>query len=694
MIRVGMGQIEIVPGNPRKNKETILKAMQYAKALRVDVLILPELALSGYLIGDLWEQSAFVNECLQFGEDIIKATDSMAVIFGNVGVDNKATNSDGRRRKFNAIYCAQEGELIAPTHGKFPFFIKTLSPNYRFFNEARYFTDLQRLAFEEQTTVKDLLSLLTIKNREGQAITLAPLLCEDSWDDNYSLSPTDLLHEKSQELHMPIHAYINMSASPFTLGKNERRHRLFKDRAHILQAPIFYINSVGLQNNGKSLCTFDGQSTCYAADGTIKEQLPAFEATIKVVCIPMTSDETICSPMTSDETICIPTASDKIGKNSSNKLETALSNNQEKRVSNSKEDEFADNQEESFSNTLESLPTQMSEVQQIYKALHFGISTFLEQTGIKKVVIGVSGGIDSALNAALYAHILGPSNVYLVNMPTRFNSAMTKDLAHDLAKNLGCPYATCPVEESLELTTKQLSELIFISEEKNEVLNVTPFIKENIQARDRSSRILAGIAATVGGAFTCNGNKTELSIGYATLYGDMAGFLAATGDLWKRQVYALADYLNKEIYQREVIPQGSIDIIPSAELSDQQDITKGQGDPLQYDYHDRLFQAFIEPWNRLTPEDILQAYADDTIDSLLQLPNNIDHYFATTEDFINDLERWWNLQSGMAVAKRIQSPPIIVISRRAYGNDLQEAQMKPYYTDKYLTLKEQLLNKD
>ncbi|WP_298706324.1 NAD(+) synthase [uncultured Veillonella sp.] len=666
MIRIGMGQIEIVPGNPRKNKETILKAMQYANALRIDVLVLPELALSGYLIGDLWEQPAFVKECLNFGEDIIKATDSMALIFGNVGLDPKTHNYDGRARKFNAIYCAQHGKLIKPSHGHYPFFIKTLSPNYRFFNEARYFTDLQTLAFEKQTSIEDLLSLLTIKGPNDEAITIAPLLCEDSWDDNYPLSPTELLYKKSQDCKTPIQAYINISASPFTLGKNERRHRLFQERAKTLKTPIVYINSVGLQNNGKSICTFDGQSTYYDTKGQIKEQLPAFEPTIKAIRLPLKEDTT--------EQL---------------KREESIQSVYHDAVYLSQDKQSDVNETTSIVNTS----LTYNESEQIYKALNYGLTTFLHQTGIKKVVIGVSGGIDSALNAALYAHILGPANVYLVNMPSRFNSDTTKDLAHDLAKNLGCPYAVCPVETSLELTTKQLSELIFISDSKNEVLHITPFIKENIQARDRSSRILAGIAAAIGGAFTCNGNKTELSIGYATLYGDMAGFLAATGDLWKHQVYSLAIYLNEKIYKRQVIPQGSIDIIPSAELSDQQDITKGQGDPLQYEYHDRLFQSFIEPWNRLTPEDILQAYVAGTLETVLNLPQSIDHYFNSAQEFIDDLERWWRLQSGMAVAKRIQSPPIIVVSRRAYGNDLQESQMTPYYTETYLKLKEEILAK-
>lgn len=647
MIRIGMGQIEIVPGNPRKNKETILKAIAYAKALRLDLLILPELAISGYLVGDAWDQPAFVNECVKMGEDIIAATQNIAVVFGNVAVDPTKHNADGRSRKYNAIFAAQNGKILAPQESPYPFVIKTLDPNYRFFNEARYFTSLTTVANELHRPIEELLGLLPFTFK-GQPFTVAPLLCEDSWDENYLVSPTTTLHEKSQLLGTPIDAYINLSASPFTLGKNERRHRLFKNQAKELNAPIIYINSIGLQNNGKSLCTFDGQSTVYNASGDISIQLPAYEATVMPILLERLENLTY-EPVNLLEGQ--PVA------------------------------------RESFK------PAKPNEIEQIFKTLQYGIRTFLQQTGIHKIVIGVSGGIDSALNAALYATILKPDQIYLVNMPSQFNSSATKDLAAQLAHNLGCHYAVCPVEDSFQLTTKQLSNLVFTRPSgETETLAISSFIKENIQARDRSSRILAGVAAAVGGAFTCNGNKTEFTIGYATLYGDLAGFLAATGDLWKYQVYGLAHYINQKIFKRDVIPQGTIDIIPSAELSENQDITKGQGDPLQYEYHDRLFQSFIEPWNRLSPEDILLAYKEQRLEQLLSIPQSIHHYFKTAQEFISDLERWWNLFSGMAVAKRIQSPPIIVVSRRAYGGDLLESQMKPYYTETYYALKEDLLN--
>lgn len=219
MIRIGMGQIEITPGNPRKNRDIILQAIEYAKALRLDLLILPELALSGYLIGDVWDQPAFVNECVAMGETIIKSTDNIAVIFGNVGLDPDKTNFDGRPRKFNAIFAAQNGELITPQESPYPFIIKTLNPNYRFFNEARYFTPLPTVAQELHRPVEELLGLLPFTFKNGEMFNVAPLLCEDSWDENYSFSPTTTLADKSTIQDVPIDAFINISASPFTLGK-------------------------------------------------------------------------------------------------------------------------------------------------------------------------------------------------------------------------------------------------------------------------------------------------------------------------------------------------------------------------------------------------------------------------------------------------------------------------------------------
>ena len=269
---------------------------------------------------------------------------------------------------------------------------------------------------------------------------------------------------------------------------------------------------------------------------------------------------------------------------------------------------------------------------------------------------------------------------------------MTKSLAKELADNIGCLYTVIPVQDSLELTRRQFAAAELTQKDQPAGhLELSDFIEENIQARDRSSRILAAAAAAFGGVFTCNANKAELSVGYATLYGDSAGFLAATADLWKHQVYDLARYLNETVFGREVVPQGSIDIVPSAELSSKQDITKGQGDPLVYPYHDYLFRAFIERWQRATPQTILEWYLAGTLEENLGCSVKVADLFATPADFIADLEKWWRLIAGFAVAKRIQSPPLLSVSRRSFGYDLREAQLTPYYTTRYEELKAQIL---
>lgn len=690
MIRIAFGQIQVHPGDLATNFQSMMHAIDYAKAVSTDILIFPELCLSGYMVGDLWDQVPFINDCLYYGDEIVKATanTNLTIIFGNVGIDEHLRNLDGSLRKYNALYVASKGQLVSNPFQPYPFTIKTLLPCYRYFNEPRHFTSANIVAKERNLPLSDINQPLTISTRQG-AFTIAPVICEDSWDTHYPDCPTSLMVESAKAKSQHIDLIVNCSSSPYTIHKQEQRHALFSAQAKQYNTPIAYTNHVGIQNNGKNICIYDGCSALYDVNGSVVEEVPAFENTVR----PTLLKDTVWQPQ--------PTVS----------LQT------------------------------ESTPTY---IPTLFKALQYGIRQFLAQTGIKNIVIGASGGIDSALNAALYSTVLPPENLYLVNMPSRYNSDMTKDLAYQLAHNIGCHYGVFPIEEGVNTTVAQLESQPFtkfplktsshvhkhipaddatISNSTTDTicesqqtttnhteqthvdtdLDTTTFLqlstlaKENIQARDRSSRILAGIASAVNGAFTCNGNKTEFTVGYATMYGDLAGFLAVTGDVWKTDVYALARYMNEYIFKREVIPQGSIDVVPSAELSDAQDVTQGLGDPLQYEYHDCLFRAFVEgtphtlPHQRLTPEDILCAYEKGTLEHLLGLSHPVSHYFTSTDQFINDLERWWKSFNGLAVAKRIQSPPLFLVSERAFGTDLSESQLKPYFPRGYEACKSRLL---
>ena len=725
MIRIAFGQIQVHPGEPAINFQSMMHAIDYAKAVSTDILIFPELCLSGYMVGDLWDQVPFVKDCLYYGEELVKATENtnLTIIFGNVGIDESLRNLDGSLRKYNALYVASKGKLVSNASQPYPFTIKTLLPCYRYFNEPRYFTSANVVAKERNLSLSDINQPLTLFTRQG-SFTIAPVICEDSWDTHYPDCPTKLMLESAKAKGLHIDLVVNCSSSPYTVHKQEQRRALFRNQAKRYNTPIAYANHVGIQNNGKNICIYDGCSTLYDVTGSVVEEVPAFENTVR----PTLLKDTLWQPLSHTNSELRDTSKD------STELQLSSEHN-----TYDKNDTY---HTQDLNHIQDATPTY---IPTLFNALKYGICQFLAQTGIKNIVIGASGGIDSALNAALYSTVLPPENLYLVNMPSRYNSDMTKDLAYQLAQNIGCHYGVFPIEEGVNTTVVQLESQPFtkfpirtsghihkhtsvddstISNSTTDTicesqqtttycteqtyvdtdLETTTFLqlstlaKENIQARDRSSRILAGIASAVNGAFTCNGNKTEFTVGYATMYGDLAGFLAVTGDVWKTDVYALARYMNETIFQREVIPQGSIDVIPSAELSDAQDVTQGLGDPLQYEYHDLLFRAFVEgtphtlPHQRLTPEDILYAYENGTLEHLLGLPNPMSHYFTSTEQFINDLERWWKSFNGLAVAKRIQSPPLFLISERAFGSDLSESQLKPYFSRNYYVMKDRILH--
>jgi len=624
-INTRLAQIEVFPGHPEKNTATILKYIHDAIQDGVELIIFPEMSIPGYLLGDLWEHQSFLRQCEECGNKIREASQGITVVFGNVAIDWNRHNEDGRVRKYNAIFVAENGIFITPENSPYPFGIKALMPNYRQFDDSRHFFDLRKLAFEEKCDIKMLMSPF----RTSKA-TLGCVLCEDAWDLDYAISPLAILSENPK-----INLFINASASPFTHHKNHKRNRVFAAHARKLKRPLIYVNKVGIQNNGKTIFTFDGASCVYDSYGNHTRCGEPFEETTLTIELPLNPCET-----------------------------------------------FADKKE-----------PQHDTIADTFNALTYGTERFMKLCKIERAVIGVSGGIDSAVVAAIHAAILPPENLLFVNMPSRFNSDTTINLARTLAQNTGCFYADISIEDSVALTMSQINGLNIQSFDgsKQQTLTLSSFMQENVQARDRSSRILAAMSSAFGGAFTCNANKSEMTIGYTTLYGDLGGYLAPISDLWKSQVYALADYLNKTIFGRELIPRGSIDVVPSAELSEAHNVDEGMGDPLIYPYHDKLFKSWVEWWNRVTPEEILGWYADKVLEEKLGFDGNISDIFPTSKEFITDLERWWNLYQGMGLAKRIQAPPILAVKRRAFGFDHREAQMGPHYTETYKSLKQKLI---
>ncbi len=622
-IRTRLEQIEVLPGRPHENTVAMIARIEAARTDGADLVIFPEMAVPGYLLGDEWERESFLRECEACGRDIRAASKDIVVVFGNVAIDPERRNEDGRVRKYNAAFVAEGGKFVGPAGSNVPFVIKALLPNYREFDDSRHFFDLRKLALEEGRSLNSLIA--PVSTRVGK---LGCLICEDAWDADYALSPLEVLAASGADI------FVNISASPYTRDKNHKRNRVFAAHAERLKRPLVYVNKVGVQNNGKTVFTFEGMSCVYDAHGHHTGCGVPFEASSLAVDIPLDPAAAFGEP----------------------------------------------------------LELKADSIDELRLALEFGLRRFMASCGVERVVVGASGGIDSAVTAALLSRILDPEQLLLVNMPSRYNSDTTRNLARQLAGNLGCLYAEVPVEESVATTVSQVDGLWARSLDGcfEQELTLSRFMLENVQARDRSSRILAAIASAFGGVFTCNANKSETAVGYTTLYGDLGGFIACLADLWKGEVYELAAHLNA-ISPQPLIPQGSIDVTPSAELSPDQAVDEQKGDPLTYPYHDLLFASWVEWWNRATPEENLRWYADGVLEEKIGYEGKVADLFPDAAAFIADLERWWNLYQGMGIAKRIQAPPILGVKRRVFGFDHRESQIGPRYTRAYEALKAELL---
>jgi len=606
-LKLVLCQMKVVPGRPDLNTAYIVSEIQAAAKRGVDIIVFPEMCVTGYFIGDKYEDDAFLNDVKLMNRKICEATNAgITAIVGTLVHPPNTKGEDGFPRVMNSAVVYQNGRYVGHA-------VKTLQPNYRMFDDDRHFFSTRKLALHENKNLEDLINPFEIKMPSGKILKIGVMLCEDMWHESYSLNPAKILAERGAEI------LFNLSASPWTWQKNRKRHQIVKKLIGEINVPFAYVNNTGIQNVGKNIIIFDGSSTLYSDAGEGVFEIPP----------------------------------------------------------------YADGSHDvTLTNDLKPLAVSpQDDAKELYLAMRSAISEFFAALplGRRKIVIGISGGIDSALTSALYADALGSANVVGINMPSKFNSQKTKDIAKAIADNLGIAYDVRPIQEVVDVIAKATD----VSEGS--------LAHENIQARVRME-ILAARSQDLGCMFSANWNKVEAAFGYGTLYGDMAGVMALIGDLVKREVYQLADYLNREVYKREVIPQECFDIAPTAELA------LNQKDPFDYGrlnhrgYHEEMVRAFVE--FRKNPEWFLESYLKGTLEKELMLESGrLKGLFPSNRDFVRDLEKHWRMFSG-AYFKRVQGAPIPIVSKRAFGFDFRESMMSPHFTARYHELKATILSKD
>ncbi len=564
-------------GNFKYNKAKIIEGIGKAKAQGADLALFPELSVCGYPPRDFLDFKDFIDQCYAAIDEIKAHADTIGVL---IGAPARNPNIEGKDL-FNAAFFLYEGEVKGEVH-------KTLLPNYDIFDEYRYFEPADRW------------NCVEFKGKK-----LAVTICEDIWNmgDNplYRITPMEQLIGQSPDV------MLNLSASPYNYAADVVRKSIVKAHVAKYGIPMLYCNSVGAHTE----VVFDGGSLVYNVAGELVKEFKYFE-----------EDEGLFD-------LNDLSAAKKSNRNSDAALiekENVLRPDKPLMQNEANTQIYFTSKEVGRDQDTLDYITDEKNISEIHGALLLGIRDYFSKMGFAKAILGASGGIDSAVVQALAVEALGKENVQVLLMPSEFSSGHSVSDAEQLSKNLGNRYDIVPIKNVYDSFLQTLKPMF-----GNLPFNVA---EENLQARARGVLLMA-VSNKFGSILLNTSNKSELAVGYGTLYGDMAGGLSVLGDLYKMQVYALARYINRK---GEIIPQNIISKAPSAELRPNQKDSDSLPD---YPILDRILFQYIE-LTQGPKEIIAKGYDEALVARILKLVNTAEY-------------------------KRAQFCPIIRVSYKAFG---------------------------
>ncbi len=561
-MRVRLAQLDPTIADLDSNLALVVAACHRARAAGDDAVLTPELALCGYPPLDLLERPSFLNAAVERLPELRAASQGLVLVVGAAVPAGWAGVADPRRAAANAALVLVDGVHVATV-------VKRLLPTYDVFDEDRWFAPGSTPG------------VVDVPLRNGQRVRMGVTICEDIWsgeDDGpqrYACDPV------AEVVAAGAQVMLNLSASPFDLGKAARRLALVREHAVAHQLPIAYCNQVG----GNDQLIFDGRSFAVAGDGRLLAAAAAFAQDELVVDLAPSSARAPSSEPTSDPTDVPPGF--------------ALSKPREARA-----------------------------------ALVLGVRDYVRKCGFKQVLLGLSGGIDSALTAAIAVEALGAECVFGVAMPGPYSSAGSVDDALALAANLGIRCPIVPITDPYQTLLQTLAP-----ELQNWPGSAHDITDQNLQARLRGTTLMA-LSNRSGALLLTTGNKSELAVGYCTLYGDMNGGLAVIGDLPKMLVYAVSETYNDDVASegREIIPVSTLKKPPSAELAPNQ---TDQDSLPPYPLLDAILERYLE--HGFEPQTLVeQGYDPAIVRKIVRL--------VEISEF-----------------KRRQAAPVLRVTRKAFG---------------------------